>query len=105
MKLLQQQTHSPLARPVLTLHVEHPLHADVGQALLAQLGADAEHLVGVRGHHPDAAIVQLAPGHWPLPPQLLHTLHHFKHLGEKAGCLKVVSHRAALFDMEREFEL
>lgn len=65
---------------LLTLDVEHPLHADLVHPLLAQLGADAEHLVGVGRHHADAALVQLAPRHRPLLPQLLHPLHDLKDL-------------------------
>lgn len=64
----------------LTLYIEHPLHADVWHPLFAQLSTDAEHLVGVRRHNADAPLVQLAPGHWPLAPHLLHAFHYLKHL-------------------------
>lgn len=64
----------------LTLDIKHPFHADLMQSLLSKLSTNAEHLVSVWRHHSDAALVQLAPGHWPLLAQLLHPLHNLKYL-------------------------
>lgn len=50
----------------LTLDIKHPFHADLMQSLLSKLGTNAEHLVSVGRHYPDAGLIQLAPSHWPL---------------------------------------
>lgn len=64
----------------LTLDVQDSFHTDIVQSFLSELSADAEHLIGVRRHHSDAAVVQLAPGHGPFFAQLLHSLHDLKNL-------------------------
>lgn len=65
---------------MLTLDVEYSFNADLVHPFLTKFSPNAEDLVSIGGHHPDASVIQFTPSNWPLFTQLLHPLHDLKHL-------------------------